>query len=49
MEHVNKIQIYIGSEAFRAATMKNAVFWNIKTDFVPHRKHTASPPQSPAG
>jgi hypothetical protein len=28
--------------------MKNDVFWDIKTQFVPHRKHT-SPLQSPAG
>jgi hypothetical protein len=29
--------------------MKNAVFWDIKTQFVPHRKHITSPLQSPAG
>jgi hypothetical protein len=29
--------------------MKNAVFWNIKTQFVPHMKHITSPLQSPAG
>jgi hypothetical protein len=29
--------------------MKNAAFWDIKTQFVPHRKHITSPIQSPAG
>jgi hypothetical protein len=29
--------------------MKNAVFWDLKTHFVPHRKHITSPLQSPAG
>jgi hypothetical protein len=28
--------------------MKNSVFWDIKTLFAPHRKHTTSPLQSPA-
>jgi hypothetical protein len=29
--------------------MKNAVFWDVKTQFVPHRRHITSPLQSPAG
>jgi hypothetical protein len=29
--------------------MKNAVFWAIKTQFIPHRKYITSPLQSPAG
>jgi hypothetical protein len=29
--------------------MKNVVFWDIKTQFVPHTKHITSPLQSPAG
>jgi hypothetical protein len=29
--------------------MKNVVFWDIKTQFVPHRRHITSPLQSPAG
>jgi hypothetical protein len=29
--------------------MKNAVFWAIKTLFIPHRTHTRSPLQSPVG
>jgi hypothetical protein len=28
--------------------MKNVVFWDIKTQFVPHRRHITSPLQSPA-
>jgi hypothetical protein len=26
-------------EVFTAVTMKNAVFWDIKPQFVPHRRH----------
>jgi hypothetical protein len=33
---------------FTAVTMKNVVFRDIKTQFVPHRKHITSPLQSPA-
>jgi hypothetical protein len=29
--------------------MKNGVFWDIKTQFVLHRRHITSPIQSPAG
>jgi hypothetical protein len=29
-------------EVFTAVTMKNAVFWDIKTQFVLHRKHYVS-------
>jgi hypothetical protein len=29
--------------------MKNAVLWDIETQFVPHRKHTTSPLQSQTG
>jgi hypothetical protein len=29
--------------------MKNAVFWDMKTQFVLHRKHVTYPLQSPAG
>jgi hypothetical protein len=28
---------------------KNADFWDIKTEFVPHRRHITSPLQSEAG
>jgi hypothetical protein len=36
-------------EVFTAVTVKNAVFWDIKTQFVLHRRHITSPLQSPAG
>jgi hypothetical protein len=35
-------------EVFTAANMKNVVFWDIKAQFVPHRRHNTSPLQSPA-
>jgi hypothetical protein len=31
------------------ANLKNAEFWDIKTQFVPHRRHITSPLQSAAG
>jgi hypothetical protein len=34
---------------FTAVTMKDAVFWDIKTPFVLHRRHITSPLQRPAG
>jgi hypothetical protein len=40
---------YVGYEVFTAVTMKNVVFRDIKTQFVPHRKHITSLLQSPAG
>jgi hypothetical protein len=36
-------------EVFKAVTMKNAVFWDIKSQFVLHRRHITSPLQSSAG
>jgi hypothetical protein len=36
-------------EVFTAVTMKNVVFWDIKTQFVLHRRHITSPLHSPAG
>jgi hypothetical protein len=35
-------------EIFTAVTKKNAIFWDIKKQFVPHRRHITSPLQSPA-
>jgi hypothetical protein len=35
-------------EVSTAVTMKNAVFWDIKTQFVLHRRHITSPLQSSA-
>jgi hypothetical protein len=36
-------------EVFMAVTVRNAVFWDIKTKFIPHKRHITSPLQSPAG
>jgi hypothetical protein len=36
-------------EVFTAVTMKNVVFWDIKIQFVLHRRHITSPLQSPSG
>jgi hypothetical protein len=33
---------FVRFEAFTAMTMKNAIFWNLKTQFVPHRKYYIS-------
>jgi hypothetical protein len=30
-------------EVFMVVTMKNGIFWDIKTQFVPHRRHITSP------
>jgi hypothetical protein len=35
-------------EVFTAVTMKNVVFWDIKTQFVLYRRHITFPLQSPA-
>jgi hypothetical protein len=35
-------------EVSTAMTVKNVVFWDIKTQFGPHRKHNTSPLQRPA-
>jgi hypothetical protein len=42
------IRAYVRFEVFTAVTMKNVVFWDIKTQFLLHRGHIASPLQSPA-
>jgi hypothetical protein len=34
--------LYIRSEVFTAVIMKNAVFWDINTQFIPHRRHYVS-------
>jgi hypothetical protein len=40
--------VHVRSEVLTAMTMKNAVFWDIKAQFVPHRRHITSPLHSPA-
>jgi hypothetical protein len=47
-EHSLNLSPYVRFEAFTAVTMKNAVFWDIKPQFVLHRRHITSPLQSPA-
>jgi hypothetical protein len=39
---------YVRFEVFTAMTMKSVVLWDIKTQFVLHRRHITSPLQSPA-
>jgi hypothetical protein len=41
--------VFVIFEVLTAVTSKNAVFWDIKTQFVPHRRHMSSPLQNPAG
>jgi hypothetical protein len=44
-----KYERYYGRfEVFTAVNMKNVVFWDIKPQFVLHRRHIKSPLQSPA-
>jgi hypothetical protein len=40
---------FVRFEVFTAVTVKNSVFWDIKIQFVPHRRHITSPLQNPAG
>jgi hypothetical protein len=40
---------YVTLAVIKAVTMKNAVFWDTKTHFVPHTKHITSQIQSLAG
>jgi hypothetical protein len=39
----------VGFEIVTALTIKTGVFWDVKTQFVPHMRHITSPLQSPAG
>jgi hypothetical protein len=45
---VTKVGHSVRFEVSTAVTMKNAVFCDIKTQFVPHRRHSISPLQIPA-
>jgi hypothetical protein len=47
-ERRQKWQKYVKFEVFTAVTMKNVVFWDIKPEFILHRRHITSPLQSPA-
>jgi hypothetical protein len=41
--------MYARFEVFTAVTTKKAVFWDIKTQFVPHKRDITSALQSAAG
>jgi hypothetical protein len=43
-----ELDCFVRFEVFMAVTMKNVVFWDKKTQLVPHRRHITSPIQSPA-
>jgi hypothetical protein len=40
---------FVGFVVITAVTVKTAVFWDIKTEFVLHRRHITSPLQGQAG
>jgi hypothetical protein len=42
-------KVLVRLEVLTVRTVKNAVFWDIKFQFVPHRWYITSPLQSPAG
>jgi hypothetical protein len=42
-------QYFVRFEVLMVVAMKNAVFWDIKPQFIPHRKRFTFPLQSPAG
>jgi hypothetical protein len=42
------VKLFVTFHVFTAATMKNAVFWDIKTLFLPHKRHIIFLLQSPA-
>jgi hypothetical protein len=43
---INRVSVRL--EVFMAVIMRNVVFWDIKPQFVLHRRHITSPLQSPA-
>jgi hypothetical protein len=45
----NNLILHVRFEVLTTVTMKNVVFWDIKTQFVTHRRHIKSPLQCPAG
>jgi hypothetical protein len=48
MEERDEIFDCVRFEVFTAVTMKNGVFWDIETQFVPHRRYITPLLQSPA-
>jgi hypothetical protein len=43
-----KPETYVRSEVFTAVAVKIVVYWDIKTQFIPHRRHITSSLQRPA-
>jgi hypothetical protein len=43
------LEQHVGFKVFMAVAMKNVVFWYIKAQFIPHRRHITSSLRSPAG
>jgi hypothetical protein len=39
---------FVAFEVFTEMTVKNALFWDIRTQFIPHRRNITSLLQSPA-
>jgi hypothetical protein len=39
---IDRLYLDDRSEVFTAVTMENAVFWDIRTQFIPHRRHYIS-------
>jgi hypothetical protein len=46
---ITKINIHVRFEVLTAVIMKNAVAWDIRTQFLPHKGHITSPLQCAAG
>jgi hypothetical protein len=44
----NERRFIVRFDVFSVVTMKNAVFWDIETKFLPHRKYITSPQPSQA-
>jgi hypothetical protein len=42
------LQFYDRFEVFMAVTMNNAVFWDVESQFLPHKKRITSPLQTRA-
>jgi hypothetical protein len=48
-EHSASVHRFVRFEVLTAVTMKNVIFWDIKTQFVSHRRHITSLFQNPVG
>jgi hypothetical protein len=46
---VSGLNSVVRFEVFTAGTMKNAVFWDTETQFVPHGRNISSPLERPLG